>query len=257
LISGGSVILASGTNHSLHYVNIVVGGTSHVYSCNILPGATLGGSASITYATNVPAPFNIQGDLSPGEPGSTGTFSLLNSSQGYLPNVTFFTGSALCIDLVSSDNALGDFNDKNHDIFRMKAGGYSLGENAGRTGSTLTFQEDAIIRLSGNIEEGIYNIIQLDGSSGSYVVVNPGDYAGVGTASWGDNIHNWMDNILVEAEGYDLIWHFETVTAASNNAYERITCIALVIDSVTIVPEPASLGFLGMGSALLLLRRKR
>jgi len=260
LVTEGTLIL-SGNNHSLTHVSGSFGGVSAFYCCNVSPGATLGGNGSVTYSENIASPFNIYGNLAPGDnPGDTGTFTIAASNR--LPDVIFRTGSALCIDLVAPDNELGDFDGTNHDIFKMTVGSYGQSMGGTWTGSTLTFEKDAIIRLSGNIATGIYNIIQLEGNTGTYVVVNPDDYADTGLGNWGDNTNNWMKDLIVEVpSGYDITYHFDTLTAACNNNYERITCIALVIDSVSFaggspVPEPASLALLSLGSGLLLLRRK-
>jgi len=208
-------------------------------------GATLSGDATI-HAKATPGVIQIKGYLAPGNNiidgvhnnfGGIGSFIITCDTNSYGPSVLFGSTSVLCFDLENPNLAPG----VGYDVFKQFAG--SFGPGSGHEGSTLTFELGAKVLLCGDFVPGTYHIIQLDSLSG-------GNYVNVIGA-------NLLDVDRVNSPSgftYDLV----PILGGPGNS--RVLGIDLVVDidpAGSGVPEPASLGLLGLGCMGLLLRRKR
>ncbi|MCL2646435.1 MAG: hypothetical protein FWD61_05430 [Phycisphaerales bacterium] len=229
-VEAGTLILSSGSNNTLSHISqgisVYPGGTC----VNIASGATLGGNASIQCSSG--GSFDVYGNLAPGD-GDIGTFALTSAWAAYLnlPNVTFHAGSALCIDIDPDDN-------DHYDVFKMV-----IGDNSG---GSLAFEKGATICINGDVvpdyEYKIIELVRGGYNDGTKVIFNPDD----------------LNNITVDfSSNLNLTYHFEILPGEYGSyGMQQGSYIALVFE-LNHVPEPASLGFLGLGYGLLLFRGKR
>jgi len=174
----------------------------------------------------------------------------------------FYEGSSLDLNLKNPDNY--DENDK----FASFSGGHDVLNliNNSWDNTVLTFDDGATINLNavdGYFNEGVYRIITLtnfaSGNANSFVYDD-------GTLPLTDYL-NSGDGFNIEGLEYGLTTNdyefvFSTLTSG-NEVYLDLT-INYIGSGVNgpghqgpLTPEPASLGLLGLGAGLLLLRRKR
>ncbi|MCL2646352.1 MAG: PEP-CTERM sorting domain-containing protein [Phycisphaerales bacterium] len=243
-VNGGTLILTgqSGTGYNQWGGG---GGDRQGSSLIVYSGSTLAGNNII----GVQSIVQIDGHLAPGADGEgSGWFQNKNGTFGSIGKLT----------IQGADNNSGvtyfNFNStSNLDLDLLDGDNYdSLAFLSGRDMSTygifLDIYEGAQVNINdlsnGGDLAGTYHIITLGGNHACTI-----DYYDTN----GDIVDNLPDDFSVFSTGVvppGYHYEFVRVTDISGN----FTGIDLVI---THVPEPASLGLLGLGSGLLLLRRKR
>ncbi|MCL2649325.1 MAG: PEP-CTERM sorting domain-containing protein [Phycisphaerales bacterium] len=252
----GTLIL-SGTGNKISGVGSP--STASNTAINVQRYATLAGNASVNVESA--CTVNIYGHLAPGHNGSPaasvtddtatfgalGTFSLTTATR----TTTFFAGSFLDLDLLYPDvNPDGSNNTDVDSSTGLKHDTFALGVS-----NTLNIYSGAGIEINpfGNdpLAEGTYHIITI-GANG---VINYVDASGTSSLA-----------SLVGSDGYLPTDLFVLGDVPDQTVYEYNYQLSstggldLVVTKIQTpgptAPEPASLGLLGLGCGLMLLRRK-
>jgi hypothetical protein len=206
-------------------------GNSNGVAGGVTAGASLGGNTTATWTTE--SDFNINGTLAPGANptnsnfGGVGTFAFTGGDYTHSVNVHFGSTSILALDLFSPDSGPGVF-DGNHDVYKMTAGSY---------GGSLTFDLGSLIQISGSPVAGTYHIVQMVSS----------DAAGFHQANHTPITDN---GLAVDLANSPAGFTYQVVDLPNNEGIDLIV-------TGTGIPEPASIGLLGMGAGLLLRRKRR
>jgi len=219
-VAEGTVIL-SGTNY--------VGGAAKV-----APDATLSGNAVAWVSIN--SIFDIFGHIAPGDNpidtdafisrfGKSGTFTIHAGEWGGGNKVNLHPGSCLDLDLISAEPGEYDVLQIIHDS---------------GPSTTLNIYSGTQICINDMSDDG--------GLVGAYHIITGSNYV----IKFNDNTEP-----LVVGEYYNFFNVLGLDSAYDYKFQLTSTGIDLIIDPATPIPEPASLGLLGLGAGLLMLRRKR
>jgi len=274
-VAAGTLIL-SGTGNQVANAGLA-------FCINVSRYATLAGHATVTLGQ--PSPVEIYGHLAPGHNGSPresatddsptfgglGTFSIARSGTAATPIVTarFRPGSFLDLDLLYPDfntdgsaNLNVDADGRKHDTFAL-TGTFNVLEIYSDTfnaaGDPLLTGASININAFGDgpLAEGTYSIITLNNSAVTFtyspdkdnVTARIDDFTSYADAD--GRIFFPFFQIAEAPAGYD--YTFELIR--NGDSFTSFKGINLIVTE-TIIPEPASLGLLGLGCGLMLLRRK-
>ncbi|MCL2648777.1 MAG: PEP-CTERM sorting domain-containing protein [Phycisphaerales bacterium] len=271
--SGGGLIIKNGTVVLAGTASKVfsTGGTGGTYfdAITVDAPATLAGAPSLTSSGSIT--LQISGHFAPGDNNdasrfnSVGTFQInasSNSSQS--ATVTFNSGSQFDLDLFVPDFDLTDAATvgslPSHDALRL----YNLYNSNSTTASNalyLNIDAGAIININDGsdvLEEGIYRIITLD-LSGTNKRPRTISYTGGDIADFIDTFASDLFTIgdASDLYSYDFRINTDGTSLDGSIAYTSIDLRITKKPSVPSMPEPASLGLMGLGCGVLLLRGKR
>ncbi|MCL2645463.1 MAG: PEP-CTERM sorting domain-containing protein [Phycisphaerales bacterium] len=233
----GSGLLRIGALSSVDVVNVMEGtlllsGTSSSTYFVVGQSGTLAGNATIS--TWGSAGVQISGHLAPGDNGYESTDdgqSGVVNTFGQIGTLTFNTsGKDFSFEATSNFDVDWDLGTGEHDILQLSGNVVNVYDGAQ---ININFMDDGTLANGtytysfdlGDFIQGAGSIVDLDSDG------NPG------------------------GRGFDF-----TVTMPQDCSYEMSDSgfgFKVTIDRSNTVPEPASLGLLGLGAGLLLLRRKR
>jgi len=254
-VAQGKLLLGGHDNNNritfLRSVGLVAAG-------DINNNAVLAGNATIKISNGGTIP--IYGHIAPGTvslgsnfDGAAGMLAFeLGALRGHSIRANFHAGSSLDLDLGTPDfNLKGDpTNAGNHDVLNFICGEYSW-----ITVNIFNGAQVNINAIGGTLQEGIYRIITINNAH------TPGyENEDVGLPIFGYYADaTSLDDHQFDGKGFTVSnlpagYEYEFSPYYESN-YAALDLIITFVG--TSVPEPASLGLLGLGGGLMLLRRRR